>query len=170
MSRRGPIVAFSSYDGGSRSPDGRSTVQDVKRDTAERLAATIVPGVSVEDAQAIIQEFLTQLARCPVCDGTGMFTFASDVKIDARDPTGHPLVDARVDKGTTTSCPCCGGEKWDPEFVAWHCFRGDRNSDCQHDKNGDKGRREPHANCGYRVMLPLVAARRGHGHLDAPDT
>jgi hypothetical protein len=133
----------------------------MKRDIAERMAATkICEDLTVKQAKAVIQEFLAQLAQCPVCDGTGEFIFGRDVEIDTKDHMGRPLGDRerRIEKGTTSSCPRCGGEKVDPEFVVWHCVHGDREMDCRHYKNGGNGSHKDHAECGHRVMLPLEVA------------
>src|SRR5579864_2045283 len=48
-----------------------TTVAAMKPDIATRLASTVVAGVSIDDADTIIREFLVQISRCPACDDTG---------------------------------------------------------------------------------------------------
>jgi hypothetical protein len=137
----------------------------MKRDLAERIAATTVEGVTFDQAREIIGAFLTEIARCPVCDGSGEITFARDVQISTTEP-GRASGDGRryIEKGTVGSCPLCGSTepsesaRGDPEFVAWHCEQGDSNRDCWNDRE-HPDRRDSHVSCGLRVMLPLEKGR-----------
>ncbi len=108
--------------------------------------------MTVEQAQAIIQEFLTQLARCPVCDGSGTVTFGQSAAVDMTDTRGQPA-DRFIPAGTSGTCPYCDG-KGDPEFVVWSCVHENDGQDCRPYKNGGSGGHEDHADCGYRITLP----------------
>jgi len=132
-------------------------VPPMKRDMAERMAATAVDGVSVP-AGAVIREFLTQLARCPACDGSGTFTFPKDLEVEVKDRHGSHE-GSYVPSGATSVCPLCMGEKHDPAFVAWHCVQGRDDRDCRHDWNNAE-ERNGHAACGWKVMLPLPEEAR----------
>jgi hypothetical protein len=126
----------------------------MKQDTAERLAATAVKGLSVEDAKAVIQAFLSHIKLCLVCDGTGEFTFSSEIEIATMNDPAQ-LEDRRIAAGTIVKCPKCGGEGTDPEFVSWSCRHGDRSYDCRHYKDGGSGSNKDHVDCGYRITLKL---------------
>jgi hypothetical protein len=126
---------------------------------AEKLAAAEVDGVTVSQAQSIIRAFLSEVARCPVCDGTGSFTFGNEVIVPMKDAQGQSIRSERrfIEAGTTSPCPRCSDGTGDPDFVAWHCERGDvAHERCERIRNGE--RRDGHARCGYRVMLPLEGA------------
>lgn len=138
----------------------RRSLIPMKREIAERLAATAVEGVTVKDAQTIIETFLTELASCPVCDGSGRTTFVHGVDIAAAEQSGKQLGIVNVLPGTEGSCPRCGSYKaednghGDPEFVAWHCAHDKTKSDCRKMQTADQnGERAKHAACGFRVVL-----------------
>jgi hypothetical protein len=137
----------------------------MKRDIAERLAATAVDGVTVDQARTIIETFLTQIARCPVCDGSGRIVYGREMVIETRAGDFNAAVldgGRRIPKGTAGSCPRCGSSepeengKGDPEWVAWHCAKGDGDEFCRSDRTGDDGRRVGHAECGFQVMFPYA--------------
>ncbi len=136
----------------------------MKRDTAERVAAAEVEGVTLDQAQSIIHKFLAQIALCPVCDGSGWFIFGRDVRIETKDEHGDPTDERRIMAGTVGSCPRCGSSdpnesgKGDPDFVTWHCVKGDQDTYCRSDRAGAEDRRNGHADCGFRVMLPYEEA------------
>jgi hypothetical protein len=139
----------------------RATVRAMKRDTAERLAATQVEGLTVDDARKVIAVFLRELARCPVCDGSGSFVFGRDVVVETTEDDGRRgRAEQYVAAGTAGSCPCCGSRdpeasgKGDPEWVAWHCVQGERDETCRRDSKEHEERRNGHAACGWRVLLP----------------
>ena len=98
----------------------------MKRENAERLAAS-GEEVTLEQAKAVIQEFLTQLARCQVCDNSGKFTFGHETTIaqDVKRFGGYLSEERTVSEGMTSACPACGDGSGDPVFVKWHCFRGE---------------------------------------------
>lgn len=135
----------------------------MKQDLAEKFAALTIEGCPVEQAQKVIREFLTQIVRCPVCDGEGTITVGR--MMTASFPAGHPgdndLKDRAIPAGTKLTCPRCGGGldgqgAYDPEFVAWHCIRGESDGTCRSDRTGEKASRATgHAECGYRIVLPL---------------
>ena len=138
----------------------------MKREIAERIAATMVEGVTVGQAREIIGSFLTEIARCPVCDGSGEITFARDVQIATTEPGRSPGDGGRfIQQGTTGTCPLCGSiepnetGRGDPEFVFWYCEKGDSNRNCWIDRDRDGEHRNGHAACGLRVMLPLEGGR-----------
>lgn len=135
----------------------------MKRDIAERIAATSVEDFTVEKVRTVIAAFLSELARCPLCNGDQTFTFPRDVWIDTVDNYGRPLggTGRYIKAGTVASCPLCGDDRdyprvnGDPEHVAWHCELGESDRQCLSDKDADKSeRREVHAKCGWRIMLP----------------
>ncbi len=139
-----------------------SKIGPMKRDIAERLASTVVDGVAFADAQQIIATFLTQLARCPVCDGSGTFAFGRDVTMTVSDRHLGKNMSGQVTAGTMGLCPRCGSDdenasgKGDPDYVAWHCYHGDRDSECRfsREESGHKERRNGHSKCGWRIFLP----------------
>jgi len=107
---------------------------------ALRLAITATEGVSVGQATVLVQEYLSQLARCPMCQGEHGFTFKRDIEIDQ----------ARIVAGTSGMCPYCADGAGDPDYVVWHCARGDFEEKC---RRGD--RRSDHLECGWRILIPL---------------
>jgi DNA-directed RNA polymerase subunit RPC12/RpoP len=135
----------------------------MKEDVAIRFAAIAEEGVTSAEARHIISEFLTYLKLCPVCEDSGRFVFNREVEVSAvfrgRHDDGAQLAD--IGAGTESACPRCGGPdddgtiRGDPSYVAWHCTRGDTEDFCRGDRSGDADRRSPHAECGYRIMLPL---------------
>jgi len=131
----------------------------MKPDIATRLAATVVEGVTTADADAIIQEFLAQVIRCPACDDTGSITVARAISF-ATKVRGAEVSDAYIEAGTVGPCPRCGGQdsgrvRHDPEFVVWHCFVGFAERDCKAVKADPKAFASEHAMCGHRVALPV---------------
>lgn len=71
----------------------------MRREVAERLAATAVDELRVEHAHAVIGAFLTELAGCQVCAGSGEFTFPRAMELELRDRRGQP-VSAGISQGT----------------------------------------------------------------------
>lgn len=129
---------------------------------AVRLASTVVPEVTVDQARLIVSEFLSQLAVCSMCGGEGKFVaghgFTYPVPERNRNVLGTNGI--TIDKGTTWDCPQCGTHDRDesvgkdPRFIGWHCLDGYRQGECQ------SAKREPryehlHTDCGYRILLPL---------------
>jgi hypothetical protein len=121
-------------------------------------------------ADALIDAYLRELARCPVCDGSGRTTFGRDTTVGPMmTGAGSPASQDRryVPAGTEASCPRCGGDDpltsgvGDPEFVAWHCVVGERDSLCQGDRKQHEERRSVHADCGWRIVLPLSESPTG---------
>jgi len=140
----------------------RTTVVAMKSDIATRLASTVVAGVSVDDADAIIREFLVQISRCPACDDTGSLIVACEVSFPTK-LHGEAVLGAYIEAGTPGPCPRCGGldngrARHDPEFVVWHCFSGLAERECQHVKHDPTLIASEHAPCGYRVVLPVPPA------------
>jgi hypothetical protein len=131
----------------------------MKQDIAERFAATAIEGITVEQARQIIGEFLTQIVRCPVCDGSGEIQFGRDVVLPVRGDYGRSESEQYFPAGTVGKCPRCGGGdedgggRFDPEYVAWHCVQGSDDRECCRQK-GHNG----HADCGWRITLPLPEA------------
>lgn len=139
------------------------------RDLALRIAATVDDGITVEQAKRIVGEFLAQLARCPVCDGSGVTTFGQDVEVDVRTHANRRVTDADrfISAGTTGSCPRCGSVdpeasgQGDPAWVAWHCVAGDDDQQCERDRQSDRAeQRDGHTGCGWRLMLPYETGSR----------
>lgn len=127
----------------------------MKRDIAERLAATkICDDVTVEQTRAIIREFLTELARCPVCDSSGEFTYRRDVQVQITEARGPAHVTVKA--GTPAVCPLCAGSQYDPTYVVWHCKKAETESPCRRD---DRCPREGHEECGDHLILPLEEAQ-----------
>ena len=126
-------------------------------DMAQRLAATAVDGVTVDDAKAIIRSFIVELLRCPVCNDTGSFTYQYEASVHLVEQRGGSPRERRIPEGTIATCPRCGGidsqntPRGDPEFVLWHCLGPDHERRCSADMPGES---ERHVRCGYRVMIP----------------
>jgi hypothetical protein len=141
----------------------RSTFATMKREMAERLAATALDGregakhVTVEQVRIIVSEYLKQLVRCPACDDEGTISFR-EIDLQVKEH-GHTMTQNRyVEEGTIGPCPMCGGldrdhsPRHDREWVRWLCVDGWNEVDCrQNRRNQDQA----HAGCGYRIMLPL---------------
>lgn len=143
-------------------PPDVAKVKSMNQDIAERFAATAVDGITVAQARTIIREFLSQIARCPVCNDTGRITFGRDMEVKLMDNPRHANATAQwLQAGSETDCPRCGPPtddgrgKGDPLYVAWHCSRGEDDQRCHRDRLDESGRRQPHSKCSYRVMLPL---------------
>lgn len=137
----------------------------MKRDIAERFAATAVHGLSLDDARRVVGEFLISLARCSTCGGAGEFTFGRDVEIRVDDPNRSGGERRVIPTGTQAPCPACRGTEkaeaaGDPDYVAWHCAVGERDGDCRDDRGRHQDRSKPHLECGWRVMLPLPGEDR----------
>lgn len=138
-----------------------NTLSAMKRDIAERFAATAVDRLSLDEARKVVEEFLLSLARCSMCGGSGEFTFGRDVRFQVVDPFRSQAKEERViPDGTRTPCPACRGSEGneapgDPEFVAWHCLSGDRDDDCHAMKRRADDLGDSHASCGWRIVLPL---------------
>jgi len=128
----------------------------MKREVAERLATIQVEELRVEDAQLVIRTFLREIARCPVCDGSGHLTWARPVHLTKTDQSRRTYEDQYVAEGTESTCPLCGDRdpamaaKGDPAHVAWVCRNGDRSEECRR-QTGHNG----HSGCGWMVVLPL---------------
>jgi hypothetical protein len=64
--------------------------------------------------------------------------------------------------GSLVACPRCGGRdekgrlRHDPEFVGWFCAVGQFDPCSQRNTPNAK-----HAECGYRIMLPLDGVNDG---------
>jgi hypothetical protein len=140
----------------------RGTVVGMKEDTAESFAA-VAEGLDPDQIHRVVTTFLAWLARCPVCDGVGTITVGNGVRLPlmerGRENQGYEH--HYVAQGVEIGCPRCGtnnGEalRADPEFVSWHCFAKAQESTCQTIKANENESAYPeHANCGYRVMLPV---------------
>lgn len=131
----------------------------MKRDIAERFAATAVDGLSLDDARNVVREFLRCLVLCPVCAGSGEFIFGRDVELRLDDVYARDQLH-RILAGTAGPCPMCRGREeneavGDPEYVAWHCVQGNGDDRCASDRTQEEDRRQQHQSCGWRVMLPL---------------
>lgn len=132
-----------------------TTVHSVKPETAQRLAATATEGLTTAQARAVILEYLAQLARCPVCDNTGRFTYDREVPVNLSDrPHGMPE-SSYITPGATSPCPRCLDGHGDPEFVAWHCWHDRMERDCRHAQQGGSGVDGDHERCGYRIVLAI---------------
>jgi hypothetical protein len=140
-----------------------STVRAMKPETAVRLASTTTDSVGVEDAKAIVREFLAQIGRCSACDDVGVLVVGRQASIEVRGPgpTSHKLSVGEV----IDPCPRCGGKgSHDPDFVAWHCYVYDNVDTCRAIKENEAAEKYPqHARCGYRVLLPLPLDLFGQG-------
>jgi len=136
----------------------------VKRDIAERIAATAVKGVSLDDVQLILSEYLTQLATCSMCGGEGRFTCGRKTELILLNEAGDRCEQRFIKQGTTGPCPQCGGPVTadgggtDPDYVAWHCTEGSDDASCHSCQHGDRNAKRAHAKCGFRVMLPFDPA------------
>lgn len=131
---------------------------------AVRLASTVVPNVSVPDAQRVIVAFLGQLTVCTVCDGQGEITVKTKVftvPVPAR-VQGTTLKTVTVDQGETVPCPQCAQRGHDdevssvgkdPQYVVWYCATRSTDAECWHARR--EGAFGEHTDCGLRVMLPL---------------
>ena len=67
-----------------------ATVLGVKRDAAERIAATHGRDVSHEDAQNVINMFLRKLAECPACEDSGLVSYHRGARIAGEGADGGP--------------------------------------------------------------------------------
>jgi hypothetical protein len=121
----------------------------MKRETAEKIAAA-ESGVELDKAMAVIKAFRDALVKCPVCDGTGQFTYRAEVKVPVGDfGGGRKMTDVAI--GESGSCPLCGPVgKGDPEWVLWHCRDG--YNKCH---SGNQELAKGHEDCGWIVALPL---------------
>ena len=93
-----------------------ATVLHVKRDAAERIAATHGRNVSHEDAQNVINQFLRKLAECPACEDSGLVILSPRCTgrrngVGRRAP-GSVSIDADAAPQT---CPLCGGGHGDSD-------------------------------------------------------
>ncbi len=66
----------------------------MKREQAEAHAAivTAVDSANLDSTQAVIRDFLTELARCPDCDGSGEVTVHREIRV-------HAVVDSYHNQG-----------------------------------------------------------------------
>ena len=129
----------------------------VKREVAERLAATAVEGISVAQAQEIIKAYVNALKVCQVCEGSGKFMAGRRVAVFVTDRRGDNLEERFIEPGSPVRCPRCGdGEVGgtDPDFVTWFCAMGFLVKRCEEARN-DPSARAAHPQCGWRIMLPL---------------
>jgi hypothetical protein len=132
------------------------------QDIAIRLASTVVPEVSVEQAWAIVAEFLTRLVVCGMCGGVGKFTaghgFTYPTPAELRSYTGNGVT---IAAGSEWDCPQCGAHDRDqavgkdPRFFAWLCLVGDTEYTCRAEQRRPDVKHPRHGDCGYRLMLPL---------------
>lgn len=135
----------------------------IKRDIAERFAAVEVdPPITQKDANAIIETFLTYLARCEVCDGDGTMEVGHDLMVYVGEVGRGPgeLENRLIPAGRLTTCVRCGGRAsastgHDPDHVGWHCFQGQNMDGCQGQKAQALGVAALHRKCGWMVMVPL---------------
>lgn len=134
----------------------------MNRDVAERIARTAVDvaELSLEHVHTIIATYLTEVARCPVCDGAGAITAGRDIHVHLADRGGAAASESTyVPAGTSMSCPRCGGDQpdasaHDPEHVGWYCSGVDYRA-CRAGRPGDE---KDHSACGWRIMLPTPEA------------
>lgn len=137
----------------------------VKRDVAERFAATAVKGVSLDDVRLILAEHLTQLATWSMCGGEGRFTCGRRTELALLNESGDRHERWFIEQGTLGPCPKCGGPVTangggaDPDYVAWHYTEGPADASCHNCQHGDANAKKAHAKCGYRVMLPFDPAQ-----------
>ncbi|MGO9872681.1 MAG: hypothetical protein ACLPVY_02685 [Acidimicrobiia bacterium] len=143
----------------------------MKREIAERLAASCVDGVSVADARKVINAFLSEIAKCSVCDDQGTLKVARGAHFElAGGGFDQPPEGSYIEAGKLISCPRCGSRhpeeaalKHDPDWVGWRCYLGFSESDCRGERESDtsdKGwTKRPHAKCGYQVMLALESVK-----------
>jgi hypothetical protein len=127
----------------------------MKMALAERLSVTATEKVTVDQGRAVIREFLVQLAQCPLCDGTGRYTFDREVQVDAKDSHGVEIRSSYVSAGTVGLCPKCVEGNGDPEFVAWHCTLGKDDHDCRASRERGNGPGEDHDDCGFRLCIRI---------------
>ena len=126
----------------------------VKRDAAERIAATHGRDVSHEDAQNVINMFLRKLAECPACEDSGLVSYHRGARIAGEGADGGPgFVTVDADAAPQT-CPLCGGGHGDSEWVWWHCRRLPHES-CAPDAPASESR--GHEHCGWHLVIPLQA-------------
>jgi hypothetical protein len=138
----------------------------MKRDNAEKFAAIASEGVTAEQARRIVADFLAQIALCPSCEGSGTITVGRGARFPLSEDGRHSELEHKyVAAGTEMGCPRCSdgkndrGDGHDPSWVHWICNAGDRPLDCKRDQaTEDANRREAHADCGWRIILPLEAA------------
>jgi len=129
---------------------------------ALRLAATAGEDLRVDQAKAVIDEYLLRLAKCPVCNGSGDFTFGQKTAVKAEDRHGNAVAGGvTVPAGTDSRCPLCGDGSGDPKFVGWHCLRGDDDYRCQRAKERRDTSDGDHSACGNRLILKLPSEDRG---------
>lgn len=131
----------------------------MKREMAERMAATEVEGVTVEAAQKVVATFLQMLGTCQVCGGTGLFVCPTGAQVTATFD-----VDARTRAETVylvagpQQCPQChgvhGSNGGDPEYVRWECLVVGPYTCSLNNKLGQE-----HDRCGLRVMVPWEPQR-----------
>src|SRR5271157_974936 len=93
----------------------------MQRDTSVRLAATAAGAdpATVEQAAAIVGEFLRRLTSCSACDASGAMTYGRDVTLIGPGTHGESKLQMRA--GMEGLCPRCGGSNGDPEWVKWFC-------------------------------------------------
>jgi hypothetical protein len=133
----------------------------MKPETALRLAASAADTecrVSVDQATAIVKEFLARMALCPACDGSGDLEVGRETERTATlrngDQGSHTV---RLESGSLGPCPRCGGAHGDPDWVYWVCLVASRYGyglSC--DPRGvPRGQEDRHSQCGWRLALPL---------------
>lgn len=132
---------------------------DMNQDLAERVARTsvVVPELGPDHVHTIIATYLSEVARCGVCDGAGSISAGRAIHVHLADRGGRAEVGSTyVPQGTSMSCPRCGGDQsdaspHDPEHVGWFCMVSDYRG-CAPGRPGDA---DTHSACGWRIMLPL---------------
>jgi len=141
----------------------------MKREIAERLAASCVDGVSIADAVKVINAFVSEIAKCSVCDGQGTVKVARGAHFKLAGVGAgfdQPPEGSYIEAGNVISCPRCGSRhfaeealKHDPDWVGWRCYLGFSESACRAERENEASDKvwtqRPHAKCGYQVMLPL---------------
>lgn len=61
-----------------------------------------------------------------------------------------------MEEGQTGPCVGCGGEKFDPTVVGWHCFKESTSEHCRSAQRQGNGEREAHSRCGLQVLIPVT--------------
>jgi hypothetical protein len=131
------------------------TVRAMQPDTAVRLAT--VAGdelVTVDQAAAIVGEFLRRLAVCSACMDAGTIVYGRDVTLMGPGTHGESKLQMRA--GMESACPSCGGSNGDAEWVKWFCAVSDQRGYGTPCRPGATGRDDgEHTTCGWRLILPL---------------
>lgn len=133
----------------------------MKREDAEKLTIANHDGLTADDFHGLIDALLSEIARCPECEGTGQVTVRSGAAVALTNDQGQTGPPYRIKAGQVIGCPMCGREdgsalKRDPDWVIWRCFLGASDGDCEKVKaveGSDDAAR--HARCGYYALLKV---------------